>query len=72
MKDGSVVGEWWLIFQGSYHCNTSAEGIAIKVETEGTKAPQNGGQYTHNDKASHHRRSESSATPLSEYNISHI
>jgi hypothetical protein len=31
------------------------------VWNEGTKTPQNGGHYTHSDKALHNRRSESSA-----------
>jgi len=67
MIEGSVVGEWWLRFQGSEHCTSSAQVIAVKVQNEGTKGPQNGGHYTHKDKASHHRRTESSATQLKKY-----
>jgi hypothetical protein len=60
------------MFQGSWHCTSLTQGIAVELENKGTKTPQNGGHYTHNDKASLDRRSESSATPLSEYYISQI
>jgi len=40
--------------------------------SEGTNPHQIGEDYTHSYKESHHRRSESSAPPLSQYYMSHI
>ena len=56
MIDGSVVREWWLIFQGSLYCTSSAQVIAVKVENEGTKTHQNGGKYTHTHTHTHNVR----------------